>query len=131
MVSVRKSSAYLTGVQIRLRFQLGQHSRDAKLLTSFEKYLECGSVYKQTEDIFVFLVTRFADINEKIIPFFSKYQIHGVKRLDFADFCKVAELIKTKAHLTASGLEQIQELKAGMNSVRIPGYPLGTTGLLS
>jgi hypothetical protein len=119
IVNVSKSSAYSTGMQVRLRFQLGQHSRDAELLTSFVKYLECGSVYKQTEDVVVFLVTRFSDINEKIIPFFSKYQIQGVKGLDFANFCKVAELIKTKAHLTASGLEQIQEIKAGMNSGRI------------
>lgn len=119
IINVSKSSAYLTGMQVRLRFQLGQHSRDAELLTSFAKYLECGSVYKQTEDVVVFIVTRFSDINEKIIPFFSKYQIQGVKGLDFANFCKAAELIKTKAHLTASGLEQIQEIKAGMNSGRI------------
>jgi hypothetical protein len=119
MVSVRKSSAYLSGVQIRLRFQLGQHSRDVKLLSSLQKYLGCGSVYK-SEGMDILLVTRFSDVYEKIIPFFSEYQVYGVKREDFADFCKVAELIKTKAHLTASGLEQILKLKAGMNSFRIP-----------
>ncbi len=38
--------------------------------------------------------------------------------MDYADFCKVAELMKPKAHLTASGLEQIRKLKAGMNTGR-------------
>jgi hypothetical protein len=38
--------------------------------------------------------------------------------LDYADFCKAAELMKTKAHLTARGLEQIRKLKTGMNTGR-------------
>jgi len=38
--------------------------------------------------------------------------------LDFADFCKVAELMKNKAHLTQEGLEEIRQIKAGMNTRR-------------
>ena len=30
-----------------------------------------------------FIVRRFSDIDGKIIPFFDKYQIEGVKALDF------------------------------------------------
>ena len=30
----------------------------------------------------------------------KKYPILGVKALDFADFCKVAELMQEKKHLT-------------------------------
>ena len=44
-------------------------------------------------------VTKIADITQKVIPFFNKYSIVGVKALDFADFCKVAEMMKNKAHL--------------------------------
>jgi hypothetical protein len=32
-----------------------------------------------------FVVSRFSDNFEKIIPFFNKYPIQGVKGLDFAD----------------------------------------------
>ena len=39
-------------------------------------------------------VTKIADITQKVIPFFNKYPIVGVKALDFADFCKVAEMMK-------------------------------------
>lgn len=45
----------------------------------------------------------------------------GVKALDFADWCQVAELIKNKAHLTSSlregtkGLEEIKEINEGIN----------------
>lgn len=59
------------------------------------------------------------DIIKIIIPFFTKYPLQGAKRLDFADFCKVAELMKNKAHLTPEGLDQIREIKSGMNSGRV------------
>ena len=56
--------------------------------------------------------------SDKIIPFFEKYPIKGVKALDYADFCKVAELMKNKAHLTEHGLEEIRKIKSGMNRGR-------------
>ena len=113
-----KSTSYKLGSKVELRFEIGQHSRDSELLTSFAKLVGCGSIRKRSEDVVVFIVTKFSDIYEKIIPFFQKYPIVGAKALDYADFCKAAELMKTKAHLTASGLEQIRKLKTGMNTGR-------------
>ena len=55
---------------------------------------------------------------DKVIPFFKKYPIIGVKALDFSDFCIVAELIKNKAHLTPKGLDEIRLIKLGMNKER-------------
>ena len=52
-----------------------------------------------------FIVTKFSDINEKIIPFFRNNKILGVKLLYFEDFCKAAELMENKVNLTAEGLE--------------------------
>ena len=47
------------------------------------------------------------DIVKKIIPFFNKNPILGVKSLDFADFKVVSELVNNKEHLTESGLKKI------------------------
>ena len=80
-------------------------------------YLGCGYVIKD-RDSYNFRVTKHDDIVEKIIPYFKKYKIHGVKSLDFADFSLVAELMKQKKHLTAEGLYQIRKIKAGMNRGR-------------
>ena len=63
-----------------------------------------------------FKVTKIYDIQNKIIPFLQKYPILGIKAIDFVDFCKVAELIKEKKHLTKEGLDQIRNIKAGMNT---------------
>jgi hypothetical protein len=79
----------------------------------------------------------------KIIPFFDKYKIIitcltfaldrskarvqtmvGVKLQDYLDFKKVAELMRTKDHLTTSGLKKIKEIshchgnEEGMNKKR-------------
>jgi hypothetical protein len=88
-------------------------------MRSLEEYFGYGH-YKPSKgrDYGDFVVTGFSDITEKIIPFFQKYKLHGSKALDFADFCKVAELMKTKAHLTQEGLEQIRVIKSGMNKGR-------------
>jgi hypothetical protein len=71
-----------------------------------------------------FIVTKFEDLTTrgaKVIPFFQKYPVIGVKGLRqiyFADFCKVADLMKNKAHLTSEGFENIRIIKAGMNRGR-------------
>ena len=68
-----------------------------------------SSVNASTVD---FTVVSFLDNHEKIIPFLNKYPMVGVKVLDFLDFCKVAELIKNKEHLTLEGLEKIKKIKS-------------------
>lgn len=62
-----------------------------------------------------FVVTKLSDLDGKIIPFFKKYPLHGKKGLDFEDFCKIAALMKDKAHLTEIGLDQIREIKSRMS----------------
>jgi hypothetical protein len=82
-------------------------------------YFDCGKVRKRPDQLAVdYIVTKIEDLTDKVIPFFEKYPIIGVKALDFEDFCKAAKLMKTKAHLTASGLEQTRKLKVGMNTGR-------------
>ena len=116
MVKIQASKT-ITGYTVYLEFQLIQHNRDLNLITSLIKYLNCGYVIKK-RTLVEFRVTKFDDITNKIIPFFIKYPIQGVKALDFEDWCKVAEMMKVKKHLTAEGLEKIKQIKAGMNKGR-------------
>jgi hypothetical protein len=105
------------GTGVRLMFQITQHIRDEKLMTSLIDYLGCGVVYKDRK-VLVLKVTKFEDLTDKIIPLFTKHPILGVKALDFADFCRVSELMKDKKHLTKEGLEKIKQIKSGMNRER-------------
>jgi hypothetical protein len=80
-------------------------------------YLDCGYINKNSTWI-DYTVISFNDIIFKVIPFFDKYKIIGVKYKDYLDFKRVAELMKTKDHLTPLGLEKIKEIKKSMNKER-------------
>jgi len=107
------------GVRVQLVFKITQHIRDAELLKKLMSYLGCGR-YKQVSGYNhgEWVVQRFSDIDEKIIPFFEKFPLVGAKLKDYEDFKKAAVLVKSKAHLTSVGLEDIKNIKAGMNSLR-------------
>ena len=107
------------GEAVNLLYQLTQHTREEQLMCSILKYLDCGGIYKNRTWLDI-KVTKYRDIADKIIPFFKKYPILGVKTLDFVDWCEVAEMMKDKKHLTKDGLEKIKKITAGMNRQRNP-----------
>lgn len=119
-VGIKKAPTHLSGFQVILIFQLTQHNRDEQLMTSFIDYLGCGNVYKVYKDneAVRFTVTKFNDLTDKVIPFFDKYPILGVKYLDYLDFVKIIKLMKVKAHLTSEGLDLIRKIKGEMNTGR-------------
>ena len=102
---------------ISLRFTITQHNRDEQLLKSFVNYLGCGRYYPVSgRNEGYFIISTFSDIYEKIIPLFDKYPLLGSKQQDYLDFVIVAELIRSKGHLTKEGLARIQMIKSDMNS---------------
>jgi len=119
MVRTRKASAYKLGYSVFWGFVLSQSIRDSILMESFIKYFSCGGHSVSTNgEACEYHVYKFADILNNIIPFFNNYPLQGTKSLDYADFCKAAEIIKAKGHLTEAGLEQILEIKSTMNKSR-------------
>jgi enolase len=118
MVNILNSSNNLIGFQVTVIFQLTQHIRDELLIKSLIEFFNCGKIYKY-KDAINFKVQNSSDLVEKILPFFEKYPIEGIKAKDFVDFCKIIKLMKNKAHLTTEGLEEIRQIKFGMNKGRI------------
>ena len=119
LVNIINSSSCRLGFQVQLVFQLTQHSRDEQLMRSLVEYVGCGKYYTRSGKNFgEFLVSTISDITDKIIPFFQNFPVQGIKRLDYLDWCKVAELMKNQDHLTVEGLEQIRTIKVGMNKGR-------------
>lgn len=103
-----------------MSFKVTQDDRNSALLASFVGIFGCGAVYSQRKKGTVqdFMVTGLSDITDKIIPFFLAHPLQGAKQKEFADFVRVAELMKNKAHLTKEGLEKIRTIKQGMNFKR-------------
>jgi hypothetical protein len=57
-----------------------------------------------------FLVTRFSDIDTKVIYFLHKHPLESVKQKDFKYFCEAPIIIGSKKHLTAEGVENIKNI---------------------
>lgn len=117
LINIIVSPKHSVGNIVRLVCQLTQHVRDKPLMELIKYILGCGNLSKNGEAVDI-RVTKISDIDKKIIPFFKKFQIRGVKALDFEDWCIAAELIREKKHLTPDGLELIEKIKAGMNTGR-------------
>ena len=86
---------------------------------SIVKYLGCGKYRESSKNtVCLIVVAKLSDLLGKIIPLFDQYKLQGIKRLDYLDFKRAAELLEKKVHFTKEGLEEIRKLKAGMNSGR-------------
>lgn len=83
----------------------------------FISFLGGGSIKERT-NFSEYIVVKSSLITDKLIPLFHKYPIVGNKNKDFLDFCKIAELMNSNAHKTQEGLDEIREIKSGMNSNR-------------
>ena len=119
-VVIQNYSSSKTGFSISLRFQITQHIRDIVLMQSLVDFLGCGQIIKRPDGKSVdFKVTKFSELVEKVIPFFERMPLLGVKAKNLEDFCKVANIMKAKGHLTKQGLDQILGIKTGMNTGRV------------
>lgn len=89
------------------------------MLNILLNYFGCGRLEKDNrKSVFHFSVYKFSDNYGKIIPFFKQNNLIGKKALNFKDWCQIGEIIKSGAHLTFKGLENIKKIKSKMNKGR-------------
>ena len=84
MIILRKNDAYSAGGRVEVAFDLTQHQRDIQLMEYFVVYFGCGQCYTFKKHA-IFRCRNSEDIQKKILPFFLKYPILGVKSKDFSD----------------------------------------------
>jgi len=116
-VSIYDSPKSKLGVAVQLVYVITQHIRDQELVKGLIEYLGCGK-FSERKEACDFKVQSLADISAKIIPFFSKYQLQGIKALNFEDFSAVAKIMEAKGHLTREGIESVKIIKMKMNKGR-------------
>ncbi len=114
-IALKKSPGSKLGETVWLKFILTQHSKDKDLLESLIQILNCGRyIFKSGYGEFV--VEKFTDVRDKIIPIFEKFKLHGIKYQNYEDFKKAALLIENKAHLTREGLDELKIIKGRARS---------------
>ena len=109
------------------RFSIHLHIRELKVLKGILSYLfsnnnsDCERKFYIEKKIYLnaksanLQITKFEDIVNTLIPFFDKYPIIGMKRLDYLDFKEVCKIIEKKEHLTSTSISKILNLRSGMN----------------
>jgi len=108
--------------KVSINFSIYQNIRDLDLLKTIRDYLNCGIIetVSTRPNAAKFVVYKFEDIICKIIPFFDKYGLHGIKKLDYYDFRRVASIIsKNKNKLDEKTFNEIKLIKSNMNTSRI------------
>nr|QJQ35341.1 LAGLIDADG endonuclease [Fusarium pseudoanthophilum] len=101
------------------QYELGR-AKDDELLKYLGYYFNCGNLnYHEDKKAVIFVIRKFEDINHKIIPFFDKHKIKGVKYKDFKDWSEAAKIIESKNHLTQGGHNEIRRIRKNMNSYRL------------
>lgn len=115
MVIISKHPTFLTGYQITVGFNLGQHqhNRDTIQLNEIQSFQNCGKVYKDKTDS-RFVVRKFNCIKKYIIPHFSLYPLINRKQKEFIIWCQIVNMIENREHLTDKGLLKIRSMRDNM-----------------
>ncbi len=116
-VSIKPNSQMKFGWVVDPMFSIYQHKKNRQILELFQKEWHCGYIVAKqgTPDVLVYIVDNRRTIEEKIIPFFSKYKLLGAKGDDFLIFQKIIILMSQKKHLEIDGLTEIVKLAFQMN----------------
>ena len=108
-------------LEVRLLFEMELREDDKEILERLKETFGCGNIYyldykryKKWRPHYKYKVSNLKDLNQKIIPFFKRYSLQAKKKHSFELFCKVAELMLAKRHLTDQGVEEIKQLKKGL-----------------
>ena len=122
-ISVLKQENMHLKKQVLPEFTLVQHERNIKVLYALKSYFKCGVVRINHEDRWAYRVRGQSNLSSIIVPFFEKHELKTTKRLDFAIFRDVIQMMGKGEHLTLQGLETIEKCADRINRKGIAASP--------
>lgn len=113
-ISFRPRQDYRLPWNVSLCFNISQ--RDPVILALIRRYLGCGTMRQRRDGVWYFEVNNLEAITGSVIPFFHRFGFRSAKKKrDFAQFVKLAEMLKRGEHLSRQGIVRILEIRRGMN----------------
>ena len=111
-VSFSPRSKLRAKLEVRPSFSVSQNSDRSEVLKLFQQTLDCGTIRPDRSDkTLKFEVRSLSEINEKVIPFFEKYQLKSSKSKVFLLFSEICRTMVKKG-----SLEKIVDLAIKMNT---------------
>jgi len=99
--------------RVSMSFNVSQIGEEAPEL--LRQVFGVGTVRGRGDGVFYFEVTRPADLEARVFPFFDRFQLRGQKRNDLAIFREINHLLLSGQHLSSSGIERILAMRGPMN----------------
>jgi hypothetical protein len=115
----QKASNNITGFRISPSIQISQDGISLPVLKNIVSFLNYGNINKDSwrRTSYTLKIGGIENIN-KFITSFSKISFHGLKALDYIDFCSIIQIIEKKEHLTKKGMNKIIKISSNMNTKR-------------
>jgi LAGLIDADG endonuclease len=99
--------------RVSLSFNVSQVGLEAPEL--LRSVFGVGTTRGRGDGVFYFEVTKPADLEERVFPFFERFPIRGPKANDLAVFREITTLVQAGRHLTPRGIGDILALRGPMN----------------
>ena len=115
-VGINPHPEMTSGFQVLPEFTVVQHQRDIQLLHALKQFFGSGVVRRNHAERMAYRVRSLDHLNLQIIPFFDKHPLKSRKRVDFAKFRKILQLMTKKEHLESEGIEKIRAIAKMMNT---------------
>ena len=74
-----------------------------------------GTVRGRGDGVFYFEVTRTSSLQDRVFPFFERFQLRSPKQADLKIFRQITELVQLGRHLSPGGIAEILKLRSPMN----------------
>ena len=99
--------------RLSLSFNVSQVGPEAPRL--LQSIFGTGTVRGRGDGVFYYEVTRPADLEERVFPFFDRFELRGPKARDLEIFREITELVRSGRHLSAAGVIEVLALRGPMN----------------
>ena len=107
--------------QVRPEFAVAQGASSRDVLEDLVRFFGCGRVYSNSrydnhrENMYRYVVRRFEELRDTIVPFFQENPLRTSKRDNFGKFARIIELMELRRHLSVPGIMEIAEIAQTMN----------------
>jgi hypothetical protein len=99
--------------RVSLSFNVSQVGQEAPEL--LRSVFGVGTVRGRGDGVFYFEVTKPAQLEERVFPFFERFPIRGPRAKDLAVFRQITELVQSGRHLSSRGIGEVLALRGPMN----------------
>jgi hypothetical protein len=112
-VPIRRERDRTLPWRVSLSFNVSQIGAGAPKL--LREVFGTGTVRGRPDGVFYFEITKPLELEERVFPFFDRFQLRGAKTSDLAIFRHITGLVQAGRHLSIAGIEEILSLRGPMN----------------